>query len=745
MAEKKNYETPKVLHDAPVEAGSADFHFDDYAATLARLIADKTTETPLAVGVSGSWGAGKTTLLKRVQSMLEPLKDLHNDAYSGAEFINDTENPQKDYRACRTVWFNAWKYADEDELLVALVRVIVQTMADDGIVNKVIGKLLDPAYPRRDVVGTVLSWFSIKVADVGVELSTGDPKETRFGEKTATLDLFNDAFDQLMAAWVHQTPDKAKIDPEKGVLVVFIDDLDRCLPEKTVQVLEAVKLFLDKKGCIFVLGADTEVVRAAVQSHYENARVEDENADKYLEKVIQLNFELPPIVLDSMQEFLKGNEKVDAVMQELWQTLVEAAEINPRRVKSVINDVNLLWTMFKNSDARAASVDRADFIRWQAVNHAAPDEFKKRVHDMDKDLRFDFALDAVRWGKGEGDETVETVFQEYEKYARMKRALRNVNFSAGFNADALDAFIHLTTPAEKVKPEPAPEKAPAQVKKEALEMPEEAVDFALEAEPELETAARRMRGMAEKEARPAREGARTFGEMEFIPIPAGKFIMGSKEDDRDAYDDEHPQHTLELPEFYMARFPVTNQQYDLFVQAVSGKHPVSGWQKKEDHPVVEVSWEDAQKYVAWLNENQIAGLPKDYRYRLPSEAEWEKAARGTYGNIYPWGNEFGQGRCNSSEGGKGNTTPVDAYPSGASPYGVLDMSGNVWEWTHSLYKPYPYKADDGREDESASGARVLRGGSFNVIVGLSAVRFASIPYRSSLIGFRVAVSPISPG
>ena len=107
------------------------------------------------------------------------------------------------------------------------MRVIVQTMADDGIVNKVIGKLLDPAYPRRDVVGTVLSWFSIKVADVGMELSTGEPKETRFGEKTATLDLFNDAFDRLMAAWVHQTPDKTKIDPEKGVLVVFRPQADR--------------------------------------------------------------------------------------------------------------------------------------------------------------------------------------------------------------------------------------------------------------------------------------------------------------------------------------------------------------------------------------------------------------------------------------------------------------------------------------------------------------------------------------
>ncbi|GAB4422505.1 MAG: hypothetical protein Kow002_11910 [Anaerolineales bacterium] len=734
MAKKKNYETPKVLHDTPVGDGRADFHFDDYAATLARLIADKKTETPLAIGVSGSWGAGKTTLLKRVQSMLKPLKDLHSDKYSGAEFINAAENPQRDYRACRTVWFNAWKYAEEDELLVALVRVIVQAMYADDFISKGAAAILDPLKDRRDVIDTVLRWFSIDTPFGSINPNTGEAKTPPLAEKTAVLDLFDEAFDRLMAAWVHRKTDVKKIDETKGVLVVFIDDLDRCLPEKTVQVLEAVKLFLDKKGCIFVLGADTEVVRAAVQRHYENAKVEGENADKYLEKVIQLKFELPPIVPDKMQAFLQKQENMDAVMQELWQTLVESAEINPRRVKSVINDVNLLWTMFKNSDPRAASVDRADFIRWQAVNHAAPDDFKKRVQEMDKELRYSFAQDAVRWGKGEGDETVNAYFEPYENYSRLKRALRNVTFSAGFNADALDAFIFLTAPAEK----PRPEKAPAEMKEKAPEMPEEALEAPFEGEADPGAAEKRMREMAEQAARPAREGARTFAGLEFMPIPAGKFIMGSKEDDPDAYDDESPQHTLELPAFFMARFPVTNADYRRF--AGSNFKIKTG---KENHPVVRVSWEEAQKYVAWLNENHRADLPDDYRYCLPSEAEWEKAARGAYGNIYPWGNEFDKNRCNSSEAGKGGTTPVDAYPNGASPYGVLDMSGNVWEWTRSLYKPYRYNPTDGREDEQAQGARVLRGGSFDDDRRYvrCAVRYDfPVGYLINLIGFRVAAS-----
>jgi formylglycine-generating enzyme required for sulfatase activity len=132
--------------------------------------------------------------------------------------------------------------------------------------------------------------------------------------------------------------------------------------------------------------------------------------------------------------------------------------------------------------------------------------------------------------------------------------------------------------------------------------------------------------------------------------------------------------------------------------------------------VVLVSWHDAVAYCNWLAE--VTGKP----YHLPSEAEWEKGGRGSDGRIYPWGNQWDAKRCNSEEGSKGGTTPVGAYPHGASPHGLLDMAGNVWEWTRSLWgedwqKPsfkYPYDPDDGREDLNApaSVCRVLRGGSW---------------------------------
>ena len=122
--------------------------------------------------------------------------------------------------------------------------------------------------------------------------------------------------------------------------------------------------------------------------------------------------------------------------------------------------------------------------------------------------------------------------------------------------------------------------------------------------------------------------------------------------------------------------------------------------------MVLVSWHDAVAYCNWLAE--VTGKP----YRLPSEAEWEKGARGTDGRIYPWGNHWDAKRCNTPEGGKRATTSVGHYPKGASPYDLLDMAGNVWEWTQTLRASHPYDADDGRENLDGGGDRVFRGGSW---------------------------------
>ncbi|HEY7020692.1 MAG TPA: SUMF1/EgtB/PvdO family nonheme iron enzyme [Ktedonobacterales bacterium] len=196
-------------------------------------------------------------------------------------------------------------------------------------------------------------------------------------------------------------------------------------------------------------------------------------------------------------------------------------------------------------------------------------------------------------------------------------------------------------------------------------------------------------------------------------VPAGAFLMGSdKRTDSQAYDDELPQQSVTLAAFQVGKYPVTVAEYACFVRA--GQKEPTNWQQqlgKLDHPVVYVSWQDAVAYAQWLAAQ--TGQP----WRLPSEAEWEKAARGTDGRIYPWGDTFDASCCNTSEGGKRTTTPVGSYPSGASPYGAQEMSGNVRGWTSSVYKPYPYTASDGRERAESTESRVLRGGSWYSLAG----------------------------
>lgn len=202
---------------------------------------------------------------------------------------------------------------------------------------------------------------------------------------------------------------------------------------------------------------------------------------------------------------------------------------------------------------------------------------------------------------------------------------------------------------------------------------------------------------------------------EMIHIPAGDFMMGSNE----SLENEGPAHTVHVNAFYIDRYPVTHEEYKRFTDATG--HPIPcydvewvqtegyNWdpeertppEGKDKHPVVLVSWEDARAYAAWAGK------------RLPTEAEWERAARGTDGRRWPWGNEFVTDRCNTKGGSATGTMPVGQYsPAGDSPEGVGDMVGNVWEYTSSLFRPYPYDTNDGRESLEANGWRVLRGGSW---------------------------------
>jgi serine/threonine-protein kinase len=227
--------------------------------------------------------------------------------------------------------------------------------------------------------------------------------------------------------------------------------------------------------------------------------------------------------------------------------------------------------------------------------------------------------------------------------------------------------------------------------------------------------------------------------IQLVRVPAGEFIMGSNDN---LWDDWKPQHRVTLPEYWIGKTSVTVAQFAAFVRATGYSADARALRSgKDNHPVNYVSWFDAQAFCKWASEMLKRTV------RLPSEAEWEKAARGTDGRTYPWGEaapDKSRANCNNNVG---DTTPVGQYsPQGDSPYGCVDMAGNVWQWTNSLYKPYPYNANDGRENSSDTGGRVVRGGSFYYNVDFLPCAFRNDrdpSFRLIDDGFRLLASPIS--
>lgn len=301
-------------------------------------------------------------------------------------------------------------------------------------------------------------------------------------------------------------------------------------------------------------------------------------------------------------------------------------------------------------------------------------------------------------------------------------------------------------------------------------------------------------------------------DIDWVKIPAGSFVMGADEDEPHAKDIEKKSHIVDLDEYYISRYPITNAQFRLFDEAEGFKNrsywSSDGWawcQEKRGNeidiswidddaykqryenwlsqrqvvrrnrpwwwdssrwggptrPVVGVSWFEALAFCKWLeeqyqhaDENAPISLTSGLGIYMPSEAEWEKAARGESPIIWPWGNNWQDGLANTNEAGLQGTSAVGSFPESKSPYGVHDLAGNVWEWTTTRWSlnsvnwpdyAFPYNPNDGREDLTGAYWRVVKGGSW--FYDQSYARCASRSRNTSasyafhdLIGFRIVIS-----
>ena len=756
-------------------------NFNQYTQVLSNVV--RSADTPLTIGVFGPWGSGKTSLMRLVMAAL-----------------------QETYKAPILVWFNAWKYNQEEALWRALVIQVLNALRPvsgqdgepsdeqatlirrlDDLEASLYGKV-----EREEVGGVTVDWNKlVKGSVLGLThlslslLPAVGGALSKMSEKAAEqlgvgdLASITEAIgrerrkitrDQIKALEQFEREFAAIVEQEiiankDRCLVVFIDDLDRCLPEKAIEVLEALKLFLDVPGCIFFLGADRDVIQQGIRVKYRGFLLDSDDprvaerripisGDDYLEKIVQLPFHLLPLDESRVTQFIQDSG-VD-LPPDCAGIFAAGLEANPRKVKRTLNIFRLLYELAKiRQQAQEFTVD-GEAVDLKPQLLAKVVVIQSRYRDLYYDLlefpslllhlERTFAPEVQSPAQGDEaappttDQTApslereggqKTLVEKYRYRRPLQRILTRGDRFLDLSLAEVNLYLYLAyTTAEGGRSGEAEDQAarrwgalltndPAKISSAVA---------AIQAEgPESVTVfqGRLVAALAESEGYAAQQhlsiGAalsllgdpRDFDEM--MAIPAGEYPLGQ---------DKHP-HRLEG--FKIARYPVTNRQYLKFLAANPNRPAPGHWrgvteqniQPTANHPVTHVSWDDAQAYCRWAGK------------RLPSAQEWEAAARGAEGRLYPYGDESRPERGNSAELKLGNTSPVGAFPAGASPFGLLDMAGNVEEWT----------ATAAPDQEAGQRRYLVKGGNWNSPLESTRCdrsRSNSAETKHPGLGFRVA-------
>jgi formylglycine-generating enzyme required for sulfatase activity len=827
--------------DAEIDDVSQDrFDFRDHA----RILAARAVKPgpPLTIGIFGPWGSGKSSLMELIKNRLP--------------------KETRDGGRVQSIEINAWQLGNQDEVGYAFLQALFSKVQGElprrrridwgklgrqlasnlyrvvlAITPMVIGVLI--AKPEVGW-GDVASWLLSPVAGAGTLVTVG------LSLWTWVKPLFESAravvsFD-LQAVLKH-APFEAQISElvklqerfagmvrtlvgEDGRLIVFIDDLDRCTPNKAPEVLEAIKLFTAVDGCAYVLGLDHEIMVQGLEKRYKY--VTKTESTEYLEKIIQIPFHLPPLDFNQVLVFIKKEyPDIADVCDTAPEIFARGVEPNPRKIKRALNIYRMLhqlvdtrWMNYE-MDYR---VDPELLAKIVVIQTGFPDLYEVLVRDPAsiKTLEALAFCDREWFREASQVRPIPAILTWLKEQIRDPKTAKGVEEGLvelgqlgpeAFDVDPslvramktgsprskdlelreLGSYIYLTHKDERFAGQLYPSREEREV---LLGGDEEAIKARLEgierrspqqedrdreiaiyteflenvvAELERGTPAQRWSAnvaldLALDLLKPFLSERKDFEPMT-VRIPGGTSWMGSGEEmaiahyhenDEHAvgdiekpilevlYTDECPQHQVHLTGYRIGRFPVTNREYQVFIDK-EGHPPPKYWKRgrfprgKEDHPVVWVGWEDAAAYCAWLTK-ETGRL-----YRLPTEAEWEAAARGKDKRIYPWGDDWDPSRLNSKETSEelsilppastvrrlwdmiqavfgpipgGRTTRVGQFsPRGDSPYGVADMAGNVREWCEDWYDAKAYQDREGKVVSNPQVSkklefRVQRSGSF---------------------------------
>jgi formylglycine-generating enzyme required for sulfatase activity len=709
----------RLLSDEPVLAAkrkgaketerSDDLQFYPTAKVLAN--AALNTHQPITIGVYGNWGSGKTSLMRLM--------------------MEEVNKKVKGRKPAVAVWFNAWQYEHEEHLIIPLIATIAREIKNTETSKKFTRKAKESSKKVHDALRSVLYGISMKgklgVPGMGeMEISASmqemiERYEALTQDTLMARSLYFDAFDNLREISREEDPDRPQI-------VVFIDDLDRCFPERAVHLLESIKLILHQPGFAFVLGIYPQIIEEFIRNKYAgeyHLPVSETDSElhkgickyldyfkDYLDKIVQVRHYVPEREADDMKsyienllieadvkdEFLKGGINKDM----LFELIAETGEHNPRKVVRKLNGLIVKWLI--NEEETEKEEDRYDLLAMLINEVGGEPKYDDFRTDLDYEPKKD---DDTTIGKYLADALEKITADNLDKRIEELRAK-----TASLESPTMERVVKVLEQEKYfcnvLKSEPGlkwlgDNEYRANLR-EKLKEDEELRDnlheklkkMAVALEEKAEDGTKRAMEPGDISKQKATIISRLLESMKVIP--AGSFMMGAE----NGGPNEQPVHKVELSGFKMSETPVTQAQYE----AVMGKNPSHF--KGPDRPVERISWDDAKVFCERLSKET------GKKFTLPTEAEWEYACRaGTETNYYTGDEEDDLDRA----GWYGKNSEIQTHEvkgKAHNKYGLYDMHGNVWEWCQDWFAEDYYSNSPGKDPKGpdTGSYRVLRGGSW---------------------------------
>ena len=630
----------KLITDNPLLENKKDtskdgLNFDKYSEVLSNAILG--TSAPFTVGIYGNWGTGKTSLMKLMQEKLQKDKDT------------------------TTVWFNAWKFEKEEHPIVPLIATIVQEIEKEEEFleslkangKKIMNSLRALAYGFSFKSKIKISGFAeVEASMVAKDIINREERLNR--DPLLDKTLYYGAFESLEEV-TESIGDKK--------IVIFIDDLDRCFPNKAIELLESMKLVFSQNGFIFVLGVAKTIIEEYLSHRYnKDYGIEGFNGASYLDKIVQLPFTIPshePRIEEYAQLLLeKIDKKDDDNLKSIIMIISKFKNNNPRSIIRFINSILINDEIYKVSNDLKESEKINDYIGYFAINDCLMEKWESFYNEiLNEDTKCEIIL---KYAKGKYLDLESVKIDELKKTQLdlLKKLKDDEDLFGLFSTDYGKNWC------------------------EKHEIRKSVSLFIV-----------RQKTQEEKNEIKTREEKRFLKKI--IKLDEERKFKNLED-----YKNQFVDVNIDGKKVGISKYLVTNSWYDDYLKDNKDNKDIEKPQYWEDErfnapnqPVVGISFDEAKAFCKWASENN----DNDFYYDLLDGNTWQKAAQGDEKTKYPWGDDWDEKKCNNRNLNLGKTTAVGIFEDGNSKDGLCDMAGNVLEWTQDENKKF----------------NVLRGGSWN--------------------------------